>query len=213
MGGTQKKQFKGRIIIATNRDLAQMEKEGKFRNDLYRRLLVFVYEFAPIRADKVRLKNIVNETWRKFCQDVDHFSMRLSQEAWSFLLNYHWKGNIREIRNCLRFVVEMASAKNVEEVTLQNFPDLYTKSENDLTDIDEKIINSLFRPSYYDSLNNFERLYFQDTLKNYGGRVNDTAKMMGISKVTLINKAKKYNINTKLIKALHQSSSEKRSRN
>ncbi len=100
LGGTKTIRVDARVIAATNRPLAQAVKEGKFREDLFYRLDVFPIEVPPLRE---RREDIPMLTWtfaKEFSNSMGKPIDEIADESMSALLEYHWPGNIRELRSC-----------------------------------------------------------------------------------------------------------------
>jgi len=101
LGGTKTIRVDARVIAATNRPLAQAVKEGKFREDLFYRLDVFPIEVPPLRE---RREDIPMLTWtfaKEFSNSMGKPIDEIADESMSALLEYHWPGNIRELRNVI----------------------------------------------------------------------------------------------------------------
>jgi formate hydrogenlyase transcriptional activator len=101
LGGTKTIRVDARVIAATNRPLAQAVKEGKFREDLFYRLDVFPIEVPPLRE---RREDIPMLTWtfvKEFSNSMGKPIDEIADESMSALLEYHWPGNIRELRNLI----------------------------------------------------------------------------------------------------------------
>ncbi|ROL61132.1 sigma-54-dependent Fis family transcriptional regulator [Bacteroidetes/Chlorobi group bacterium ChocPot_Mid] len=105
LGGEKEISVDVRIITSTNKDLEQLVEEGKFREDLFYRLNVAKIELPPLRDRGQDIffiaTALINEFNKKFSKNVTGFT----QEAKEILMNYHWKGNIRELRNVIERVV------------------------------------------------------------------------------------------------------------
>src|SRR5229473_3687542 len=101
LGSTRTIRVDARVIAATNRPLAQAVKEGKFREDLFYRLDVFPIEVPPLRE---RREDIPMLTWtfaKEFSNSMGKPIDEIADESMSALLEYHWPGNIRELRNVI----------------------------------------------------------------------------------------------------------------
>ncbi|MCU0397840.1 MAG: sigma 54-interacting transcriptional regulator [Cyclobacteriaceae bacterium] len=90
-----------RIIAATHRNLFELIKEGKFREDLYYRLNVFPIEVPPLRERGDDIILIANTFIKKFCQRINKKVLPLSEEQKTLLRNHYWPGNIRELQNVI----------------------------------------------------------------------------------------------------------------
>ena len=95
LGGTKEIEVNVRLISATNRDLAAMVRDGKFREDLFFRLNVIRFQVAPLRKHKEDIEQIANSYWLK----LHH--RRLKPEQIKALMNYDYPGNVRELYNLL----------------------------------------------------------------------------------------------------------------
>lgn len=193
VGDTKAQKFNGRLILATNRDLLSLVKENKFREDLYYRLVTFEIQLPAIKNDLNNLKlsifqelNRANTEHQKKC--------KLNDELLNLMLNYPWPGNYRELKNTIDFMV--VTSKN-EELVFDKKPQNQSKTKNQLEE--------LFLSNFHDSVELFESIYLQHVLTRNKGRVNDTARSIGLSKAALIYKSKKYAINTWKIKGKHYS--------
>ncbi|MDD5287158.1 MAG: sigma-54 dependent transcriptional regulator [Desulfuromonadaceae bacterium] len=90
-----------RIIVATNRNLAELVAAGRFREDLYYRISVFPLSLPPLRERKDDIPPLCEFLLDKLRQHLGKHLPGISQEAMESILAYHWPGNVRELRNCL----------------------------------------------------------------------------------------------------------------
>ncbi|MED0662852.1 transcriptional regulator [Geobacillus thermodenitrificans] len=191
VGGTQIQKLDVRIIAATNKDLSQQVKEGKFRKDLYYRLNVFPIEIPPLRERK-RDIYALGEYFLKQYNKKYGKSVVLSSEAYSLLMNYDWPGNVRELQNIIERLIIISDDQTVinkDQIEKIMFPNTMldiTKSEKGLKEIIQEI----------------EKEILIDVLKNTG-TTRKAAKKLKIDQSTLVKKLKKYGINIDEIR--HQS--------
>jgi DNA-binding NtrC family response regulator len=101
VGGTQEIQVDVRIVAATNVNLQQAVKEGRFREDLYYRLNVIQLELPPLRARKEDILLLVNHFLRFYADENGFAPPELSQEALRIMMDYEWPGNVRELENAM----------------------------------------------------------------------------------------------------------------
>jgi transcriptional regulator with PAS, ATPase and Fis domain len=178
IGGTKPIDVDVRVIAATNRDLEQMVEQGLFRQDLYYRLHVVPIMIPPLRErrnDIIPLVQLFMNSMNKRLNANKIFS----NNAYQALLNYHWAGNVRELRN----IVENAMIM----------------SESDIIDTDELLINKVnkTRRDIRDKVNLAEILekteyeYMREAYNKYGN-VRDAAASLGMSHPTYIRKRKIY---------------------
>lgn len=192
LGSTQSQDFCGRIIMATNKDLKSLVDQGLFREDLYYRVAVFKLELPTLRESPELLSQSIEELLTKLKTTYQRPHSYLSEEAQSFLLKNRWKGNFRELKNVLEYAVVMSEERQIK---LSDFPQNAPAAEI-LPKIQEKDFIEGFPLDFNQSLELFEKMYLEAILEKNGGKVNDTARRLGMSKTTLIQKAKKYQINT-----------------
>ena len=187
LGCTKKNIFKGRVIAATNRNLIKMVKERTFREDLYYRLNIFSFELDPIRADKIKKRNLINYYFEKFRSIYKKEQLVLNNSCLKELCCYDWPGNIREIKNCMEFMVN--SAEEVS-VTLSNLPRWISIGKVKAP----TQVSGLKGVDYIVARGQFEESFIREVLRKNLGKINQSAREMGISKTTLIAKVKKYDI-------------------
>lgn len=174
-----------RIIAATNQDLIHMLDEKKFRSDLYYRLNVIQLTMPPLRK---RLDDIPNLTTIFLEASALKYQVpvpEMDQKAMEILLAYNWPGNVRELKNMMERLVILSEKPIVKQQDLlELFPDIYrssTASEQvNVTLADEK--------------ENIEKILIENTLQQANGNKSDAARKLGISRVTLYSKLKKYGI-------------------
>ena len=188
VGDVNTRDFRGRLICATNKNLEQMVKEGKFREDLYYRLMIFQIRLDAIRDNRPELKAKIQTYFYDYKKLYLHSGLRLSGELQNFLENYHWPGNTRELKNCLESLVGLNECGELRMTDLPLW--MIDKNLSTLTD------GHQYSDKYSEAMEKFEEIYLRHMLEKYQGQVNKTARSIQISKVNLINKARKYQINT-----------------
>src|SRR6059058_3289922 len=119
VGGTQTLRADVRVIAATNKNLEQMVREGKFRDDLYFRLNVVRITMPPLRVRKEDIPLLVRSFLRHFSKANEKPVLDLTPDAMNTLLAYDWPGNVRELRTAIEHGVVMASGP---KVTLRDLP-------------------------------------------------------------------------------------------
>jgi len=190
-----------RIISATNINLKNAVKEGRFRDDLYYRLYVIPIYIPPLRDRKEDMSLLVNNLIRKLNQDFGRNVKGILPEALDILSSYSWPGNVRELENVIeRAVINM---KLNEELILPKHIPLLTEL-NKVEVIEEKtaisskpnnlIDYNLNKNSLKKIKNDTERVALINTLKTTNGDSLEAAKKLGISPRSFYYKIKKYNI-------------------
>jgi len=113
LGGVQEVQVDVRIIAATNVDLKQLVKEGRFREDLFYRLNVISVNLPPLRNRMEDVPLLVNHFLVRFSEENGLPTRHFTAEAMRTLLNYAWPGNVRELENVIERAVVLSSGVNV----------------------------------------------------------------------------------------------------
>ncbi len=183
LGSTKTLHSDARILCATNRDLAQMAREGAFRADLYYRLSTFVIEVPPLRARKEDIPALVTH----FLSNHD-FSRRvpkeISPQALDILLGYDWPGNIRELRN----VIERAIILSGDSPVL--------KPEHIVLGTEDAERNGGFTLTFESppTLEDLKERYFRETFQRLGGSPAQISRALGISERNVYRLIKKYGL-------------------
>ena len=130
LGGTRTIRVNVRIIAATNRDLARLVQEQKFRNDLYYRLKVFPITAPPLRERTEDVPLLVRHFAQKFAQRMKKRIDTIPSEAMKALQTYHWPGNVRELENFIERAVILTQGQElfVSLAELQPMPSHTTTS-------------------------------------------------------------------------------------
>src|SRR5213595_576855 len=113
LGGVHELQVDVRIIAATNVDLRQLVREGKFREDLFYRLNVITIDLPPLRQRKEDIPLLVEFFLRKYSEENQRSIERVTPEAMRPLLNYSWAGNVRELENVIERAVVLSSGSEI----------------------------------------------------------------------------------------------------
>jgi two-component system NtrC family response regulator len=184
-----------RIIMATNQNLIQLVRQKKFREDLYFRLASFQIDLPPLREILIKNKMFIESEFKAIAQKYNKEELVMSKEVCSFLNNYSWPGNFRELKNILENLVLLAEDKDIQ---IEQVPKWLNSIEPKASLGD---FESFFQDNYSESIAKFERAYLDYKLGEFSGKINETARQIGISKTALIYKAKQYQINTLNIRA------------
>jgi len=187
VGGTQKKKVDVRIIAATNKSLDLQVKAGAFREDLYYRLNVARVIIPPLLERKADIIPLTLFFMNKFNEKFSKNFRGISTEAKKMLVHYPWRGNIRELKNAVERVVLMEDGENIEPAHLAflAYPYHAALPHEDLgIKIPPEGVN-------LDAL--IKRLIIQ-ALELSGANRTRAAKLLGISRPTLIYRIEKHNI-------------------
>jgi DNA-binding NtrC family response regulator len=188
VGGEREIKVDVRIIAATNKDLETLVREGFFRKDLYYRLKVMVVEMPPLRdrvEDILLLSNLfIEENNKEHGKNIKGFS----EEAKKLMMQYHWPGNARELKN----IIERAMILTDQEfLTPKQLPFELKQTERNGRG---KTVPELFENTDEMSLEHTEKMHISNVLKKFEWNKSKVSKVLGISRATLRAKIKKYNL-------------------
>jgi DNA-binding NtrC family response regulator len=172
VGGNQIIKVDFRCVAATNRNLEQLIEEGKFRPDLFYRLNVFRIELPPLRERRDDIPLLVNHFVRKFSQSMNKRIVQVLPTAMDQLQQQPWAGNVRELENAVERAMVVAQEPALRD---QDFILKPQAAVNDGKTLDE-----------------VERAYILRVLEECGQNQSRTAEKLGIDRVTLHHKLKKY---------------------
>ncbi len=172
-----------RIIAATNKNLSEEVEKGNFREDLYYRLNVVNLEIPPLRDRKDDIPVLAEYFLMEFSKDYDKKIKYFEVEALNYLMDYEWKGNVRELKNVIERSVLVANDE--EELLLKNH------LPKEITGLD---LNDDINDNKEKTLADYEKMIIENTLKRYEGNKTKTAEVLGIKRQTLYNKLKDYNL-------------------
>ncbi|MGN0728289.1 sigma-54-dependent transcriptional regulator [Treponema sp.] len=183
VGGEQTISVDVRIIAATNRNLEDEIKAGKFREDLYYRLNVIHIHVPPLRERKSDLPLLVSSFLEEFNAENKKQVKGFSSKAKAAIMKYDWPGNIRELRNCVESAVVMSSGS---EIGIEDLPPAVAKSTQE---------NSIMIPLGV-KLYEAERIVIEQTLAANKNNKSKTADILGIGRKTLQRKLSDWNEET-----------------
>jgi transcriptional regulator with PAS, ATPase and Fis domain len=171
-----------RFIAATHRDLQKDVQTGHFRQDLFYRLNVIALRLPPLaeRADDIPL--LVNHFLAQKCHSMKKEIDAIEPEAMDLLCRYSWPGNVRELENIIERAVALESGP---AILVADLPD-YIRNQS--------IETYRHHPSDIPTLEEQEKRYIQWVLGRSEGNKTHAAKIMGIDRVSLWRKLKRYGI-------------------
>lgn len=187
VGGRNGKKIDVRIIAATNKDLKKEIEAGNFRRDLFFRLNVIPIYLPPLRERKDDIKPLAEYFLEEICAAEGLPRKSFAPHIWPLLINYEWPGNVRELRN----VIERAAVLNQDPIidTLVINEVMHSKHSTPVTVISEQTLR--------EARERFEKDFILRTLVAHDGKINETAKALGIERSHLWKKMKQYGIKTK----------------
>lgn len=185
VGGSQTIQTDVRLIAATNKDLAKLVTEGKFRDDLYFRLNVVQVTLPPLRARREDIPLLARAFLKESAKENDKPMRELSLEAGTCILDYDWPGNVRELRAAIEHGVVMCTTDRIEK---RDLPPALRSSISPLGPI-----NQLHDASGLNLHESEQTLIFRALDESNGNRT-EAARRLGISRRTLHRRLKELSI-------------------
>jgi DNA-binding NtrC family response regulator len=167
-----------RLISATNKDLSAMIQQGQFREDLLYRINTITIKLPPLRERENDILLLAEFYLRKYSTKYDKQGLRINQKATQKLLNYSWPGNVRELQHSIEKAVILADDSVLGEASFN--------LNNDNPDLDLNLQNS--------TLEEMEKTMIMASIKKEKGNMSNVAKNLGITRQTLYNKLKRYEI-------------------
>jgi DNA-binding NtrC family response regulator len=186
LGGVQEVQVDVRIIAATNVDLRQLVREGKFRDDLYYRLNVITIELPPLRNRREDIPLLVDFFLKKFSQENEKPLRQISPEALRMLVDYNWPGNVRELENVMERAVVLSAGP---AIGVDLLPDHVVGRGSSFHPIDARPDASLF-----DIMEECERRIINDMLEKCNWNQTEAAERFRVPLSTLNQKIKRLSI-------------------
>jgi transcriptional regulator with PAS, ATPase and Fis domain len=189
VGGVEKRKADIRIIAATNRNLESEVKKGNFRDDLYFRLNVVTLHVPPLRERKEDILPLFRFFIDRFNEQFRKSFVQISQEAEECIVSYPWLGNIRELRNTAERIILLEKGDTILAKHLSFLSDETKPPE-------EGVPFKPHLPPQGIVLDEVEKHYILEALKIKKGNKLQAAKMLGISRSTLLYRMQKYGIKT-----------------
>src|SRR5213595_145414 len=194
VGGNQTLRADVRLIAATNKNLEQLVREGKFRDDLYFRLNVVRIVMPPLRDRKDDIPLLVRAFLRHFCQANQKPLVDLSPDAMDALLTYNWPGNVRELRTAIEHGVVMATGP---KITLRDLPMAIRQAARAVSPRGISAAEAFGEKASPLDLHETEKKLIMQALAATNGNVTAAAKKLGISRRTLHRKINEMNLSKK----------------
>jgi len=189
LGGVHELQVDVRIIAATNVDLRQLVREGKFRKDLFYRLNVITIDLPPLRQRKEDIPLLVDHFLRKYSEENERPYRRITPEGLRPLISYSWPGNVRELENVIERAVVLSSG---QEIGVELLPDQIAGRGTPFPVLEHRPDASLF-----DILEDCERRIIADMLEKCNWNQTEAAERFRVPLSTLNQKIKRLNIEIK----------------
>jgi len=189
LGGVHEIQADVRIIAATNVDLKQLVREGRFRDDLFYRLNVITVDLPPLRQRREDIPMLVDFFLARYSEENERPRRRMTPEGLRPLLSYSWPGNVRELENVIERAVVLSSGQDVGADLL---PDVIVGRGTPVPMMEHRGDASLF-----DIVEDCERHIILDMLEKCNWNQTEAAERFHVPLSTLNQKIKRLNIEIK----------------
>ena len=194
VGDSQSTKIDVRFIAATNSDLAEMIKLGRFREDLFYRLNVIPIHLPPLRDRREDVPLLVQRFINKLGQEQEpaRANIRISQEAMRRIMAFDWPGNIRQLENTIERILVLTPGQS--QIDISDLP-LELQETNRVTTSSSVSLpeNGIDLQNY---LRNLERSLICLALERTGGNQNKAAELLNIKRTTFIEKTKRLNLDS-----------------
>lgn len=178
-----------RIVATTNRDLAAEARTGRFREDLYYRLAVVELVVPPLRERREDIPALAEEFARRYADKFGVEDVRLSPALVGILESANWPGNVRQLENAIARMVALSAGGVLDASAWQAPP-----AQSGQATSDNLASPSADGPSLREQVEAFERNLIVRALSGSRGNQSEAARRLGMSRPTLIDKIKKYSL-------------------
>jgi two-component system nitrogen regulation response regulator NtrX len=189
VGGEQTIEVDVRVIAATNKNLEQEIKEGRFREDLYYRLNVIPFQVPSLRERAEDIDSLINHFGEQFAREGGFKHKTFSEKAMEKLKLHSWPGNVRELRNFVERIYILTPGDTVDVHDL-NFAGLPNQDKEDSSG--ENSTDSV--TNFREARAKFERDYLLKKIGENKGNISKTAEAIGLERSYLHRKIKGYGI-------------------
>jgi two-component system response regulator HupR/HoxA len=199
LGSSQTRQVDVRVIAATNRDLEQDVRDGRFREDLYYRLATVTVQLPALRERKMDIPLIAKSILQSSMQQLGKQVAGFTDETLACMQAYHWPGNVRELQNEIRHMLVMTES-DLLSADLLTPRVLQAAPEEDEADL--KVMNDL-EGTLKERVESLEARILKECLIRNRWNKSQAAKEMGLSRVGLRSKLERYGLEK--VEQLHDS--------
>ncbi len=182
LGANRSEKVDARIVSASNRNLDQLVRDGKFRQDLYYRLNVIRIILPSLRQRSEDIPLLVEHFIRKFSGGAKHTIDGIRPEALAALKSHDWPGNIRELEHTIERAVLLGKGSQIGLDDLP--PQIASSAERELV-VSEALVKQL-------TLRDLEREYIDRVLESTQGNKTEAARILGVDRTTLYRKLEEY---------------------
>jgi DNA-binding NtrC family response regulator len=191
VGGVRRISVDVRIVAATNRDLPEEVRSGRFREDLYYRLAVVPLHVPPLRDRREDIPDLARHFLKRFARDMGKAMEEISADAMAALQQHDWPGNVRELQNAIERAVVLSERNRIESIDL---PARVVQGSGASGHVVALPGDDLTLPT---AIAQTERVYIARALEVARGKKVEAARLLGISRPTLDKKLKLHGLDPK----------------
>ena len=180
VGSTRRVQIQARVVAATHRDLRELARTGKFREDLYYRLAVVEIPVAPLRERREDIPLLANHFVAKYARELGRTVQGIARDALALLAGHDWRGNVRELSNAIERAVIFAAS---EQITAVDLPEPVRAAVPREPDYQVNLQLNL-----REATAEFERAHILRVIEENDGNKRKAAKVLGLGVTSLYRK-------------------------
>lgn len=196
VGENQPRRLDARIITATNQNLPELVAQGRFRQDFFYRINVIPIELPPLRRRAEDIPLLTDHFIRRLNSRRSRPVTGLSPEAMDMLMRHPWPGNVRELRSALEYAFVVCDG---DTVTPEHLPSLLMTKSAAHSDSEPAPLLCAPLSGENDTVISREKAELLTALRESAGNKSETARRLGISRGTVLNRMRKHGIDTKKI--------------
>jgi len=186
VGGSKPIRTDARVIAATNRNLIEMVRAKKFREDLYFRLNVVTIQLPPLRDRGEDILLLADHFLQEFCKRAHRNVPKMTAQAKERLLAHPWPGNIRELRNLMERIAYLSSSDTVEA---EEFAFILSPTA-------ETVTTTTFTGTLAEATDQFQVDFIQQAIKRSRGNMSEAAERLGLHRSNLYRKMRQLGMQT-----------------
>jgi len=195
VGSTRSIDVDVRVVAATNKDLAEEVKAGRFREDLFYRLQVVPVALPPLRDRQGDIELLAQHFLSSHADELDRPGIAFSDEALRLLSTYSWPGNIRELENLVERVTILSDG---EVIDAEQIPDFVRGVPQGLVTRREDFVLPTLGVDFNTLVEDYENKLIASALSQTGGNKKAAAKLLGLNRTTLVEKIKKKGLEARI---------------
>ncbi len=183
-----------RVIAASNRDLKEEMRAGRFREDLYYRLNIVPIHIPALRERREDIAPLCKHFLRRAADAAGVPPRTLSEEALAVLQSYAWPGNVRHLRNIMEWIMIMCPGDAARPVEADQLPPELLETQYSMIHVDDT--NAIMSLPLREAREIFERQYLSTQIARFGGNISKTSAFIGMERSALHRKLKMLGIHS-----------------